>query len=247
MKTLENLQTLPDLLKLISKQKTMTDKTVRELHREMDQTHLLFRPDRTLTDGSSQEITRRVHAMLFKYASLPTLTEFDKNPKGELNGFQWGASFGVSAIIGSVFLNSWCEIFPEFKNIVRAVLMRVLEEQINAETEEEPNPTPMIERILPAMKFSIRDQSGVEIIGEQRNKIMYARVAALLQLMAQVLVNYGVLELDESEMELEEGQINAKLSPLGRRVYLHLRDVEVYVGQISVIYPKLKDKVVLAG
>ena len=242
--TLETVQTLPDLLKLISKQKTITDKSVRELHKEMDSTHLLFKPDRTLTDGSSQEITRRVHALLFRYASLPTLKEFELNPKGVLDGFSWGASFGVAAIVGSVFLNSWSEIFPEFKNIIRAVMMRVLEEQSKAEKEEDS--TPMIDRILPDMKFSIRDQNGVEIVGEQRNKIMYSRVAALLQLMAQVLVTYGILELDEEEMDLGEEQISAKLSPLGRRVFLHLKDVEEYVAQISELYPRLKDKVIIA-
>jgi hypothetical protein len=237
---LETVSSLPSLLKIVARQKNLTDRAVRELHKEMDTTHLLFRPDRSLTDGASQEITRRVHALLFKYASMPTISEHEK-AEGNLDGFEMG-SFGVSAIVGSVFLNTWSEIFPEFKNIIRSVMMKVLEEQ--AEEEEEPNPTPMIERILPAMKFVIRDQNGVEIIGEQRDKLIYNRVATLLQLMAQVLVNYSVLELDEEEGELEEdGQIAAKLTPLGKRVLVHLQDVEAYIQTVSELYPKLRNEI----
>lgn len=238
---LETVQTLPDLLKLIAKQKTISDKTVRELHREMDTASLLFQPDRTLTEHSSQEITRKVHTLLVKYAHLPTLTEFEKNPKGELGGFVWGSSFSVASIVGSVFLNSWSEVFPEFKNIVRSVMMRVLEEQAAARDDEAEDVPPMIERLLPSLKFQIKDQSGVEILGEARDKLVYDRVASLLQLMAQVMINYGILELDPDQGDMED--IAAKLTPTGHRVLLHLQDVEVYISQISELYPKLRDKV----
>jgi hypothetical protein len=171
---------------------------------------------------------------------MPTISEHEK-AEGNLDGFEMG-SFGVSAIVGSVFLNTWSEIFPEFKNIVRSVMMKVLEEQ--AAEGVDPDPTPMIERILPAMKFVIRDQNGIEIIGEQRDKLIYNRVASLLQLMAQVLVNYSVLELDEEEGELEEdGQIAAKLTPLGGRVLVHLQDVEAYIQTVSELYPKLRNEI----
>lgn len=237
---LETVQTLPDLLKLIAKQKTISDKTVRELHKEMDTASLLFKPDRTLTEHSSQEITRKVHALLFKYAHLPTLAEFEKNPKGELNGFVWGSSFAVTSIIGSVFLNSWSEVFPEFKNIIRSVMMRVLEEQAAAKSGETSG-VPMIDRLLPSLKFQIRDQNGVEILGEARDKLIYARVASLLQLMAQVMISYGILELDPEEGDLED--ISAKLTPMGHRILLHLQDVEKYIEEISQLYPKLRGKV----
>ena len=242
---LDSIQTLPDLLKLMSKQKIISSKTVRELHKEMDTTNLLFRPDRTLTEHSSQEITRRVHALLFKYSHLPTLTEFEKNPKGELGGFVWGASFSVASIVGSVFLNSWCEVFPEFKNIIRSVMMRVLEEQAAAKENDAEGMPPMIERLLPSLtlKFQIRDQNGVEILGETRDKLIYDRVASLLQLMAQVMINYGLLELDSEEGDMDD--IAAKLTPMGHRTLLHLHDVEKYIEEIGTLYPKLRDKVTL--
>lgn len=238
---LETIQTLPNLLKLIAKQKTISNKTVRELHKEMDTTNLLFQPDRSLTESSSQEIISKVHALLFKYAHLPTLTEFEKNPKGELNGFVWGSSFAVASIVGSVFLNSWSEVFPEFKNIIRSMMMRVLEEQADAKDGEIDSRPPMIERLLPSLKFQIRDQNGVEILGETRDKLIYDRVASLLQLMAQVMISYGILELDSEEGDA--GGLAAKLTPLGRRVLLHLQDVENYIHEVSQLYPKLKNKV----
>lgn len=235
-----NVQSLDELLKTMSKQKAVTNKAVRELHLEMDSTSFVYKADRTLSEGTSQEITRRIHALLFKYASMPTLTEFTKNTTLE-GGWVWGGSFGVAAIVGSVFMKSWAEIFPEFAKFIKPIMLQVLEEQKNqAETDD---PTPMIERILPGMKFVITDPNGIEILGDQKEKIMYDRVAALLQLMSQVLVVYGILEIDEDTMEGEEtGQVAARLTPLGNRVFLHLSDVETYVKEVAEIYPKLKNK-----
>ena len=171
---------------------------------------------------------------------MPTLSEFKKNSTLE-GGWVWGGSFGVAAIVGSVFLKSWSEIFPEFNKIVKSILLQVLQEQHNQRLEEDP--TPMVDRIIPAMKFTIKDANGLEILGDQRDKMIYDRVASLLQLMSQVLLVYGVLEVDEDEGENDDpGQVSAKLTPLGERVFLHLNDVETYVKDIAETYPKLKEK-----
>ena len=240
MSNIVNIQTMDELLKIMGKQKAITNKAVRELHTEMDSTNFIYKADRTLSEGTSQEITRRIHALLFKYASMPTLSEFSKNTALE-GGWVWGGSFGVAAIVGSVFLKSWSEIFPEFSKTVKSVMLKVLEEQ--AHQTEDKDPTPMIDRIIPGMRFVIRDQNGIEILGQDRDKMIYDRVAGLLQLMAQVLVVYGLLEIDEeTEKEEEPGQIAAKLTPLGSRVFLHLNDVELYVTEISELYPTLKQK-----
>jgi hypothetical protein len=239
MPLLQQVNTLDDLLKLVAKQKATTQKAVRELHNEMDSTAMLYKADRTLSENTSQEITRRIHALLFKYASLPTLTEFYQNPSWD-GGFVWGGSFGVSAIVGSVFLNSWAEIFPEFTRILKPVTLKILEEHVLADAAE-VDKTPLIDRILPSMKFTIRDQNGIEILGEQRDKMIYAKVASLLQLVAQVFVSYGILDLVEDDDD--SGEMAAKLTPLGHRVFLHLKDVEVYIGEVAELYPKLsKDK-----
>ncbi len=242
MANLINIQNMDELLKIMAKQKAITNKAVRELHSEMNSTNFVYKADQTLSDGTSQEITRRIHALLYKYASMPTLTEFSKNTSLE-GGWIWGGSFGVAAIVGSVFLKSWSEIFPEFAKIVKSVMTKVLEEQANQ--AEDKDPTPMIDRIIPNMKFVIRDSSGVEILGEQRDRMIYDREAALLQLMAQVMVVYGILETEEDAEEDEPGQIAAKLTPLGNRVFLHLNDVELYVTEISESYPKLKQRLII--
>lgn len=229
-------RTLEELVKLVSRQKAVTTKALRELAREVDSTTLIYRADRTLTDSSTDELSRRIQALLFKYANQPTLTEFYQHPSWD-GGFIYGGSFGVSAIVGTVFLKSWAEIFPEFGKIVKPVMLKVLEEQSRA-AEEEPDADepPMIERILPAMNFTLRDQNGVEIIGAQRDKLIYNRVASLLQLMAQSFTTYGVLEVVTEEAD---GQVTARMTPFGNRVFLHLKDVEVYIKEVSLLYPLL--------
>lgn len=223
-------------MKLVAKQKAVTTKAMRELTHEVDSTILVYRPDRTLAESSSAELSKRIQSLLYKYAQQPTLTEFYQHPSWD-GGFVFGGGFGVSAIIGTVFLKSWSEIFPEFARIVKPVMMRVLEEQNKEIDPEDPDETPMIERILPAMQFTLRDQNGVEIIGVERDKLIYNRVASLLQLMAQSFATYGILEIPGESTEGE--QIIAKLTPFGSRVFLHLRDIEVYINEVAALYPKL--------
>ena len=239
--TLLQAQTLDDIVKLMAKQKAVSTKAVRELNREVESTAFIYKADRTLSETSSQELTRRVQSLLFRYASQPTLTEFYQHPSWD-GGFVYGGGFGVSAIVGTIFLKSWAEIFPEFAKIVKPVMMRVLEEQSKEDDDDE---TAMIDRILPSMKFIIRDGNGVEILGKDRDKMMYNRVASLLQLIAQSFVTYGVLEVPEDQHPIEEGQqVAARLTPFGLRILLHLQDVEVYIQEISELYPRLsKNKI----
>ena len=232
-------QTLDELLRLMSKQKTTTSKALRELNHEVDATHFLYRADHTLTETSSNELSGKIQVLLYKYANQPTLTEFYQHPSWD-GGFVYGGSFGVSAIVGTVFMKSWAEIFPEFAKIIKVVMMRVLEEQAANEEEEEADDTPLIERILPQMKFTIRDSNGIEILGKQRDKLIYNRVASLLQLMAQSFVTYGLLEVPTAEAEIKEGeQVVTRITPFGNRVYLHLRDVERYINEVAEVYPLL--------
>ena len=238
------VQTLDDLLKLMAKQKTISTKAVRELNHEVDRITFLYKPDHTLSDASNKELSNKVITLLSKYAEQPTLSEFYQHPSWD-GGFIYGGSFGVSAIVGCVFLKSWAEIFPEFSKIMRSVMMRVLEEQSKEAFSEEPaNDMPMIDRILPAIKFTIRDQNGVEILGKQRDKMMYTRVANLLQIMATSFITYKILEQPDNEKAEEGKQIAARLTQFGNRVYLHLRDVEIYITEVSELYPKLsKNKI----
>lgn len=230
------VQTIDELLKLVTKQKAVTTKAMRELTHEVDSTILIYRPDRTLAESSSQELSRKIQSLLYKYTQQPTLSEFYQHPSWD-GGFTYGGGFGVSTIVGTVFLKSWSEIFPEFAKIVKSVMLKVLEEQSREVDLEDEDDTPMIERVLPAMHFTIRDENGVEIIGAQRDKLVYNRVASLLQLMAQSFATYGILEIPKIANEGE--QVTAKLTPFGHRVFLHLKDVEVYINEVSVLYPTL--------
>ena len=236
------INNLDELLKLVAKQKAVVTKTMRELGREMDTTPLLYRADHTLTEATTSEITRKTVVLLSKYAAQPTLSEFYQHPSWD-GGFAWGGSFAISAIIGTVFMKSWADIFPEFAKIVKPVLMRVLEEQ----SKEDEDDTSLIDRILPSMKFTIRDQHGAEILGKQRDSMIYHRVASLLQLIAQSFVTYGILETPEQKTNVPEGQqVVTRLTPLGLRVYAHLVDVEIYITEISEVYPRLSQNKVIA-
>lgn len=240
MTTLITATTLSDLMNIIGKQKNITNKALRELQNEASSVNLLFKPDKSLTESSAMDLVHRVSALLVKYAEQPTLTELASKPSWE-GGFVWGSSFAISAIVGTVFLNNWTEIFPEFRSVIRKITMRILYEHASTDSEET---TPLIDRLLPHMTFVIKDQNGVEIVGEEKDRLIYNRVATLLQLIAQVLTAYGVLEIVEEESKGEE--LAAKLTPMGHRVYLHLQDVERYIEEVSELNSKLNPGKIIA-
>lgn len=232
-----SVQSISELLKVRAKQEAITQKAGRELVREVDSVTLLYTPEGAVADSSMQQLISKAKTLLERYAEQPTLSEMKQHPSWEA-GFTWGASFGVSTVVGSLFLKAWGDMFPEFTNVIRSVLLKILEIQHHAGPNDAVEAPPIIDQLLPSMKFTIKDQNGLEVVGEQRDRLVYERVTSLLQVIAAAFLAYGLLE-DKTE----DGDLTAVLTPLGERVYLHLVDVEQYIKEISTLYPQLKNQV----
>jgi hypothetical protein len=233
MTKLLKVDTLEDLQTYILKQKEFTEKAKRELQRVSDAVPVILGPDGTFSDSTTNDIIRRVTGLFHNYASLPTLTEYAQNPTLTRDA-TWGGSFGVSSVLGTVILRSLVESFPEFSVSVKPIFIKVMKELYSPEDGEDRS---MMERVMDNLNFSIRDKGNKEILGEQRDRIIKNRVALLMEVIAKVMADYGLVEINK-----QEDNIETSITPLGIRVYLHIIDVERYINEMSTVYKELANK-----
>jgi len=237
MRQVINAGSLEEFQKHLIKQKDATSKAQKELNRAVDSIPLLYDADGSLSPSTTSEILKRTKELITHYAVLPTLSEFTRNPaQAAIN--KWGASFGVSSIIGTVILKTLMDSFPEFSTSVKPIFIKVLRELYMAHENNENNKEQsMMERVMENLNFSIRDKNGHDILGEKRDKVIRNRVALLLEVVAKVLEDYGM-----TMVEREDDQISSSITPLGIRVYLHIIDVDQYIQDVPTIYQALTAK-----
>lgn len=225
-----------DLQKILIRQRECSDKAKRELNRVTDSTIVLYAPDGSFSETTTNEITRKVNNLLAGYATLPTLSEFVEKP-ALANQAAWGGSFGVATIIGTVLLKSLAE-FSEFPpNVVKPVFIKVLGELHSAAHGTE-NEASIMERVMENLNFSIRDRNGNEILGEKRERIIKGKVILLLEIMAKLMEDYKMIETTK----VSDDGISSGITPLGSRVFFHLKDTEAYIEEIEVVYRELSEK-----
>ena len=235
MSSLLKLNAFEDLQKILIKQRECSDRAKRELNRVTDSTTVIYAPDGSFAESTTNEITRKVCNLLKSYATLPTLTEFVEKP-ALMNSASWGGSFGVATVIGTVILRSLSE-FSEFPpGVVKPVFIKVLGE-LHEAAKGIGNETSIMERVMENLNFSIRDRNGNEILGEKRDRIIKGKVILLLEIMARLMEDYKMIETSKVDNEVASG-----ITPLGSRIYFHLRDIETYIEEIEVVYRQLSEK-----
>jgi hypothetical protein len=77
-----------------------------------------------------REPEKFIHAakgLLDKYATYPTLTEFAANPK-LTNVYKWGATFGVTALVGAFIIEECKVLRPKLAPILRRMFLLLLKE-----------------------------------------------------------------------------------------------------------------------
>jgi len=237
MTRLLKVDTLEDLQIYILKQKDFSDKSKRELQRLSDSVPVILGPDGTFSDHTTHDIINKVRNLFQNYGSLPTLTEYAQNPSLARDA-TWGGSFGVSTVLGTVVLRSLAESFPEFNASIKPIFIKVLKELYTPDDNNKDKS--MMERVMENLNFSIRDKNSKEILGDQRDRIIKNRVALLLEVIAKIMSDYGMLEIQENEDD--PNNLATLITPLGIRIYLHVIDVERYINEIGVIYKELAGK-----
>ena len=222
--SLARLESVDDLKRVLFMQKTIAQ-TVRREMKELMSTKELMEGKVT----GPEEVKRVISAqakLLGKYASYPTLSEFAFHP--DLAGAsKWGATFGVAIMTRILVVDQVKAMLPQFSAVARNMYRIILQELDN------PTHEYLIEPLEKALKVSVTTEDGgvapVEESKEMTRKLIYQLAEACIV----VSMQYGLVG----------GQPGGfVITPLGRRVLLHLIDADVFLDQLTEAHKRFQSE-----
>ena len=159
----------------------------------------------------------REKRLLTKYANYPSLSEFSARPE-LTNASKWGATFGVTLLVGELIIEQVKHLHPEFGTVMRQLLILLLSEL------EHPQHDYLVEPLEKAIHLKLTNPDGTEIPEEKRAQQIRSIMKKLVESIAIVGTGYGIIETEEEGLSI---------TPLGKRVLLHLMDASEFVEDMT--------------
>ena len=218
-----NLRTMDDLKKVMTVQRVITERAKHELVSVASDSQLLDDP--TQMEQKTREFMAAERKILEKYAKNPTLTEFNMMPNLK-GGTHFGATFGVTVLVGELILEQVKVMQDKFKNVLRGMFLILLMEL------DRPRHRYLIEPLEKAMKFHISKPNGDPVPLEEQAIAKKKMCASLAESFLVVSKEYGLVDV---------GAHGAgwSLTPIGKRVLLHLLDAEKFVTLLTEAHTRL--------
>jgi hypothetical protein len=216
-----NLRTVEDLKKVLFVQQVVTRQAREELLAVASDACLIQNPE-DLARGPGNEFTKKAAAfiedergLLRKYANNPTMTEFNLIPN-LAGGTHWGATFGVALLVGELVLEQMKVLEKDFEPVLRGLLTILLIEM------NSPKSGDLAGTLVKAINFTLTRKDG-SVVSEEEQAAYGKRAGAhLTRSFLSVCSGYGMVEATS--------ETDWVLTPLGRRILLHLLDIEKFVG-----------------
>lgn len=223
-----NIYTVEDLKKILLRQKLCTRQAAEEL--------ALIASDESLQaveeepEAKQKEkvlaIIQGEACLLEKYAKYPTMTEFNIMPNTADLAIKWGATFGVALLIGELVLEQVKQLQGTFEAALRPLFLLLLCE-LNS-----PKHDYMLDSLERAVKIELLDKSGAPLPLEKQTAVKRHLLRQLAEAFCLVSVSYGL-------MDAHEGGAYS-LTQIGRRVMLHLKDIQQYISIISEAHTRFQ-------
>lgn len=216
-----NIHSFEDLKKVLVRQKLCTRQAAEELGKIASNEVL------QAVEGESEErlkekaftIIRAESLLLEKYAEYPTMTELNAMPNTPDLAIKWGATFGVALFVGELVLEQVKMIQGSFEMALRALYLILLKEL------DEPRYEFMIEPLEKAVKLEMKNKDGSLLPLERQIAFKRNLLTQLAEAFCLVSVSYGIMDAHP------DGAYS--LTPIGKRVMLHLVDAQRYVILVS--------------
>lgn len=223
-----SLRSAQELNTAVSRQRVITRRVLLELDRLAESL-----VPQEMNEEDETEIAGKLRLgevrLLKKYSALPTLRELQIQP--HLRGVSGEeGTFGVAAIVGEVLLSSIRAIEPRFSRVHRLLLMLLMREIDNPEQEE----ADIIGIALRFMRIELKAELN-GISEDERQRLLRALLRPLVETMILVMQEYGLVEWVE-----ERGY---RLTPVGKRVMMHLYDVQVFIDTVARAHIGLQGEV----
>jgi hypothetical protein len=165
--------------------------------------------------------------LLDKYATYPTLTEFASNPN-LANVYKWGATFGVTAVVGSLIIEGTKVLQPKFAPALRRMLLLFLKE---LDQPEHKNFTKYLwgELRMGFVKDYLPETTPIQWEIDR----MQTDLRLAIETLTLVCSQYGLV--------ISDGE-KALLTPTGKRVLIHLVDAARFIDEMTKAHGKFQSK-----
>lgn len=224
---LVNIQSTEDLKSVLLRQKMITRRAAEDLGRIVTNEAVSLIENEPEEDQHEKTLLLiRTEALLLEnYAKHLTFTEINALPPKKAEAMKWGATFGVSLLVGELILEQVKQIQGSFSNILRILYTLLLKELDNPQTPF------MIDPLMKAVSMEITAPNR-EISPEERLAIKTKLIIQLVDTFATVSASYGIMEIYEGD--------KYALTPVGKRVLLHLIDIETYIQLLSEAHKRFQ-------
>jgi hypothetical protein len=228
-----NLRTLEDLKKVLFMQRMVTRQAKEELLAVASDAELFESPKEParLEDLIGNEFAKKAATfmaderhILEKYANNPTLTEFNLIPH-LAGGTHWGATFGVTLLVGELVLEQVKAMEGKFEPLLRRLYLILLMEL------DKPKHNYLVEPLEKATNFKVTKPDGSPVPLEDQVAYKRRMIHHLVESYLVISLEYGIVE------SLQSGFV---LTDLGKRVLLHLLDAEKFVTLLVEAHTRLQ-------
>jgi hypothetical protein len=217
-----NLRTVEDLKKVLFMQRLVTGQAKKELLAVASDAELAADP---ISEKKATAFMTEERKILEKYANNPTLTEFNLIPNLR-GGTKWGATFGVTLLVGELILEQVKAMQGVFEPVMRRMFLILLMEM------DKPQHGYLVEPLEKAMKIRVTKPDGGPVPFEEQEAYRKRLVHRLVESFIIVGIEYGLFESNTDGFSM---------TPLGKRVLLHLLDAEKFVSLLLEAHQKFQN------
>ena len=161
--TLVSLANLDELKKVLFLQKTIITQAKNELLAAAGDFVEEAIKDNPIEQGNL--FIEREKALLKKYVDYPTLSEFVATPS-IYGGYKWGATFGVTLLVGELIFEQLKSARPHFSPVIRQLFVLFLTEL------EHPQHEYLIEPFEKHLRFKITDETGGAVPADRQKAFL---------------------------------------------------------------------------
>jgi hypothetical protein len=167
-----------------------------------------------------QKFLRDAKVLLKKYAEYPTLTEFAASPK-LTNVYKWGATFGVTAVVGAFIIEECKTLHPKAAPALRRMLLLLLKEL------DQPRHKDFIAFLWGELRMGFAKASIPETVQMHRD------LSNALESMVAMGAALGLMTRNGNK---------TSLTPVGKRILMHLVDTARFIDEMTKAHAKLQTK-----
>ena len=218
--SLVQLHDVEDLRKLLFLQKSIGQRVKNELTTIYNDGLIASASD----DSTLEAIIEAGRVLLERYAKYPTLSEFEAIPS-LAHGTKWGATFGVGIIVGELVLRQAQIRHPALVSTIRPLYMLLLGEFVD------PQSTYLIEPLLKAISIKVK----ADMDEEAQREALKDTIQQLVKTFIIFSVRYGIIKGGD-------GDGGFRITPNGKRVFMHMIDSERVIKDIVEFHKKLQEQ-----